>query len=197
MYTKYLLCQLYQLQVPAAHINLAASECHHVETAHYRMCTVLTGLKRYSAQPPQGRGYHKRELISLHAYSLDARKKASFSATMTSTSHSHCCELPVLCTCCQQHSICDHIPLHSLFNAASPLSLRGCVTVQGLTQDICHITKLSEVDLHFKRIGWDRMLLIPNIFQYPSICNKRASSFILLSLMITHIHQQYYPACGR
>ena len=37
------------------------------------------------------------------------------------------------------------------------------------------------------------MPLISNSFQYPSICNKRASSLTPLSPAIIQIRQRYYP----
>ena len=57
------------------------------------------------------------------------------------------------------------------------------------------MSQLSKLGFHLKRI---EIPSISNSFQYPSICNKRASSLTLLGPVLIKNCQSYvYSACGR
>ena len=139
---------------------------------------------------------HQRELISLHPHCLDARKRAGISATMASTTHSHCWGLPVICTRCYKHMrqrptnlplLCTCCQYHMGLHPTKPLLIRY--------QNASHCTRCLMQHLHLPLGGvWQhrvlprisaillirppfKMLLILNSFQYPNICTKKGLIF--------------------
>ena len=100
--------------------------------------------------------------------------------------------LTVLCTCCALHMLpiayrtVSQKPLLITYGIASHCT---CCLMQHLHSPLGGVwqhrvsPRISATSLSYlnrppcERIGWDRMLLISNSFQYPSICNKMGLIF--------------------